>query len=136
MKKQELRLGNLVEYPGWNKDGTQAIFKVRDIFWEGDKIALTNGIIQLPNTSIDFIEPIPLTEEWLVKFGFEKYGLMHNSYRKNPFIVEEGFITNDYYTFRKIINKEESILLKEFNYVHQLQNLFWVLCGKELTLKQ
>jgi len=127
MKKQELRLGNLVEYPGWNKDGTKAIFKVRDIFLEGDRISLTNGIIQLPNTSIEVIKPIPLTEEWLVKFGFES-NPYQDRYENKSIHIE----------CNKLRGKTELWIerMPHIKYIHQLQNLYWVLCGKELTLKE
>lgn len=79
-------------------------------------------------------KPIPISEEWLIRFGFVKYGKLHDSYRLNPFIVELGILGN-HYTFRKIMNRDESVLLKEMKYVHELQNLFRELKGKELELK-
>ena len=113
MKAEELRFGNLV----LNND-----FDIVTEIKEGWQI-----------DSCDFYyRPIPLTEEWLIKFGFVKYGTLHDSYKLNPFIVELGILGN-HYTFRKIMNREESILLKEIKYVHQLQNLYFALTNKELN---
>lgn len=111
MKAQDLRIGNYVQFT------TETIYKV-DILYDS-----YNGL--------EWWKPIPLTEEWLFKFGFVKYGKLHDSYKLNPFIVELGFLGNNY-TFRKIMNKNESVLLKELKYVHQLQNLYFELTGCEL----
>ena len=72
--------------------------------------------------------PIPLTEEWLVKFGFE-YTEIHegfNQYRKdllNLSITPNGF--EIFLTFKWI----------NIKHVHQLQNLYFALTGEELTIK-
>ena len=73
-------------------------------------------------------EPIPLTEEWLVRFGFE-YTEIHegfNQYRKdllNLSITPNGF--EIFLTFKWI----------NIKHVHQLQNLYFALTGEELTLQ-
>lgn len=65
------------------------------------------------------LSPIPLTEEWLIKFGFEikNYSYTNSHYVKGKF----GF---DLTTF-----EYKGIKLK---YVHQLQNLFFALTCEEL----
>lgn len=76
----------------------------------------------------DKFEPIPLTEEWLLKFGFE----INETYcskkinKTNEFNImffDDGWLLCDCDIHCKI------------KYVHQLQNLFWILCGEELTIK-
>jgi len=77
---------------------------------------------------IDFT-PIQLTKEWLLKFGFE-FDEEDDGYQKGKYKVsvsDEGclfFINIGYYP-------EE---IAEFNYVHQLQNLYFALTGEELTI--
>ena len=76
--------------------------------------------------------PIPLTEEWLVKFGFEYLAdielsmekiYMHKNMKQTLFIeVGENFT---------IKSKCQDVTNK---YVHQLQNLYFALTGKELTM--
>ena len=73
---------------------------------------------------IKWLKPIPLTEEWLLKFGFKKHK------------------TDDrYITFAKAnININDGIVnlvgypnfLNHIKHVHQLQNLYHALTGKEL----
>jgi hypothetical protein len=93
---------------------------------------------------IDDIEPIPLTDEWLVKFGLIK------KYLENPF-EESGFElkedgTKFYWwadggTFNIEINPNGEVwfeLYSHYNhikYVHQLQNLYYSLTGEELVIK-
>ena len=75
----------------------------------------------------DFIKPIPLTEEWLFKFGFVVTdGLFGNKYRKSIdfYTMKDksiGFVFDDY-----------CITIK---YLHQLQNLYFALTGQELEIK-
>lgn len=71
--------------------------------------------------------PIPLTEEWLLRFGFEVYEFDHkeNQYRfKDRLIVIRDGLFCDYGT---------SVIIKR---VHQLQNLYFSLTGEELTIKE
>jgi hypothetical protein len=75
-------------------------------------------------------EPIPLTEEWLLRFGFEKND-------NNQFILMEGSVD---IVFNKDLNGwtcdgiNFSINMTE--HVHQLQNLYFALTGEELKLKE
>jgi len=68
-------------------------------------------------------QPIPLTEEWLLKFGFETQGIMAKVWilkNINVWALDGGFANDlDY----------------PINYVHQLQNLYFALTGEELTTK-
>jgi hypothetical protein len=75
-------------------------------------------------------KPIPLTEEWLLKFGFDRV----NEKEGNPF--KKDFITIDYFSFRKgwCIFPGENISFNPINYVHQLQNLYFALTGEELKI--
>ena len=127
MKSIELRIGNLINYPNWNKDGTAALFRIRDIYTDNDKIGLTNGVIQLPSTKLDYINPIPLTEEWLLKFGFH--------YTNDEWIVlfwvNGRVIFTIEYTGKIFIEEKTRVHLK---YVHQLQNLYFALTEDELSI--
>jgi hypothetical protein len=69
------------------------------------------------------IEPIPLTDDWLRKFGFKKVA-------ENDFILGKFSL---YYVLYYDGYRVSEIIPK---YVHQLQNLYFALTGEELTLKQ
>jgi hypothetical protein len=112
MKANELRLGNLLQWKD-NKSQLECClnFFKDSLFWQ--------------HISNKELEPIPLTEEWLLKFGFEKYDTY--KYSKNHFY------------FRKIGDEFQTevgeCLYKTIDYVHQLQNLYFALNDEELTMK-
>ena len=100
----------------------------------GNLIKLHETITKFEYTDFNFnslfITPIPLTEEWLLKFGFIS---MYSNY-----IIKAG----DYYNSIKkdcekwIYSYDESDAgcyeLKQIKYVHELQNLYFALNDKEL----
>ena len=112
--------GNKV-YSWWVKDGEPVIeYEAKDI----------SGT-QVENPYMDVInqyEPIPLTEEWLLKFGgtYKSYGYGDDEWKSWNI---NGF------SFRQN-GKGITFTLgdNDIDYVHELQNLFYVL-KKELKLK-
>jgi hypothetical protein len=84
----------------------------------------------------EFIRPIPLTEEWLKKFGFE--GKINNISLCGNFYL--GY-DPEYHRHKMALwyqkgswcfsHTEQFTVLK---YVHQLQNLYFALCGQELEI--
>jgi hypothetical protein len=114
----DLRIGNLVYYP----------FSKRNV-----KINQAN-LSDFANGYIKF-EPIPLTEEWLIKMGFEKSVDTTNLFVKIENINEVQYEI----TFNEKVGcslyAEEFWLKDEIKYVHTLQNLYYALCGEELTIK-
>jgi hypothetical protein len=91
----------------------------------------------------DFYSPIPLTEHWLFRFGFEKnidyeqeineYGKLSesNGRRGVGLYLHEG---EWFVTFREDVGCGWCEL-NEIEYVHQLQNLYFALTNDELTIK-
>jgi hypothetical protein len=65
MLNKELRIGNLVK----GTDGNE-ICRVEEI--QSNGLAFSTEI-EASWVEIDYFEGIPLTEEWLLKFGFEKH---------------------------------------------------------------
>ena len=77
------------------------------------------------------ISPIALTEEWLLKFGFEKEKEGSNYY-KGCLYWWSGDFYQEFYN-----EGAESLMISQgVKYVHQLQNLYFALTGIELTIKQ
>jgi len=108
MKSSELRIGNLINVNG-------EIQEVCDI--------------PLPENCTDKnTKPIPLTEEWLLKFGFERSGLYN--VKSQVYIYDEHGLVDTGYEYR--FNYTEMKL----KYVHQLQNLYFALTGEELTISE
>lgn len=77
----------------------------------------------------EWFKGIPLTEEWLLKFGLEE------RYVKN----EWSWHLNKWNSYTEIRKTEGGFKFldgyPEIKYVHQLQNIYFALTGEELMLK-
>jgi hypothetical protein len=150
MKANELRIGNLMNFPFTNE-----IIEVVGInAHESIDLQLNKTIINtisfrkdlnLYCEPIDKIEPILLNEEWHNNFGIIKNGFHYFEYkikRKNNYNIEIIF-TGDYIMLIQRDGKIEDDLICIWNkditkrdmYVHEFQNLYFALTGEELTLK-
>ena len=115
MRANELRIQNTINHK------EKGLITIKGITEHcGDyKIDTDLGWVYLKNC-----KPIPLTEEWLIKFDITK----NNGY---PYKFLNGFIKirNGVY-FYKYYDLDI-----ELEFVHQLQNLYFTLTGEELTIK-
>jgi hypothetical protein len=105
MKAQELRIGNYYDHNGQIKTVTP------------------NTILEVWEAERTWCKAIPLTEEWLLRFGFVS----------NPY--------QDRYENKSIhvqCNKTRGVTelwiesMPHIKYVHQIQNLYFALTGEEL----
>lgn len=119
MKAEELRIGNWV----MTDTGSTYQIELSDFYdWYNDHNSHEYG---------NYVLPISLTEEWLLKFVFEK---RDNRYYKDRYMIEQGlsqFFDNGM-SFRITINNAQSVHANSIKYVHQLQNLYYALTGEEL----
>jgi len=130
MKANELRIGNYV-YDDYLKKNKQ----INGIF--DNEIWLSEiGEDEFDQRSIiDSINPIPLTEEWLLKLGFENNAFDNFCYLHfNPRMGIRFLNFNSAQC--EIIQDDKYIAFKwkHIEFVHQLQNLYFALTGKELTI--
>ena len=96
----------------------------------GNKI-IRNGIIVTVDEQTfwdikhkpDEYKPVPLAEEWLLKLGFYK---LDGFYRLRSIVVSAIHPNGEFHF--QMGNYPVS-----YRYVHQLQNLYFALTGKELT---
>ena len=152
MKASDLRHGNWVhhkkdEWSYRNETGVREF----DFQWEDDDFWAINESMM----DYDYIEPIPLTEEWLKKFGFQKNeydnyvrNILTDRFRinkeslliavprenvmsdpnKNP-PFEHGFgVSLQSYIL-------DDVALGVHQYVHTFQNLYHALTGEELEIR-
>jgi hypothetical protein len=126
MKASELRIGNFVMY--------SSVITVNE-----NKI---KECVQYPER----FGPLGLTEEWLLKFGFEKvvydseetgYGTEYElKCSSDVFMVYEDDFSVALYSCKEVIGRDLSVIptWNQVKTVHGLQNLYHALIGKELTL--
>ena len=125
MKANELRIGNYIQ----DRKGNEAI--VEEISKDSFK-AYSGCISYLP------FEPILLTGDWLLKFGFYNdldswfYSLDFDK-KMETFKIAPIYSNNNHSGMFKVLNCQS--LIKKTQYVHQLQNLFFAFTGEELTDK-
>lgn len=131
MRAEELRIGNLVfdEIGHLCSISTIAQSSIRIKYGsELFDIGLDDSLIHP-----EHLKPIPLTEEWLLKFGFEKHGewfVKTNWPLDIHYLLDGGRV--------KIMtigtNEEYPIDYQLCESVHQLQNVYFYLTGKELEM--
>jgi hypothetical protein len=90
-------------------------------------------------TNNKFIKPIPQTEEWLLKFGFEKTNIKMsgcNVWQKGKYRVLKSYL-NDDNSYSLCIDgiTPPTWAIAKFEYVHQFQNIYFALEKQELEIK-
>ena len=117
MNVQEFRVGNYV----FDEDGE--VYQLRPI--------------DIYNISVnpDCFNPIPLTEEWLLKFGFEdrQRGFFSIKAGSTFFRLTPPQFMGEWQT--EYCWVYDDFKFTEIKYVHQLQNLYFALTGEELVFK-
>ena len=108
MKANELRIGNYLEIDQYPND--RVIVQIEN----------GNAIDQCLKLNP---KPIPLTEEFFELCGFEKDNRVNWRLKSGYYWIE----VNRYSVY---INGQQVVLI---DYVHQLQNIWFALTGKELT---
>jgi len=134
MKANELRIGNYLQ-----DNVTKTTVKVVEL----SKDCISTYVIDRSKYPLKDgwkLEPIPLTEEWLLRFGFRKKA----SFSDHTIHIDMTNILcldNDNneseFSAVSIYDVDEGvwIYLESIQYVHQLQNLYFVLSREELKLK-
>lgn len=89
--------------------------------------------IDMRRTSVVLFEdlnPIPLTEEILLKCGFEKVRFEKYAHKKLNKLRAYPHITNDFGVY--IMG---AYTLPHIKYLHQLQSLYFAITGEELNIQ-
>lgn len=127
MKVEELRIGNLV------------LFNDEICVVSGYSYGFIHMNDNKKGTKIEFIKPIEITEELLLKFGFKENIIENDIY----FIYKDSLFAiwnvndefNNYFECGKLIYCDSfySECISTLKFVHQLQNLYFALTNEELN---
>lgn len=123
MNVKELRIGNLISHSSGKTLIVDEIHNVGAMAsFLSEKGSVTAGV--------QFFEPIPITAEWLERLGFKEY---HSTdvVRRFESTVFDDMVFHLSATNYVVVTH----LFVRCEYVHQLQNICFVLKGEELTLK-
>ena len=122
MEAKDLRIGSWVRIDSLTDGSTTEVeayvFHIDEMIW----------------TTKYKYSPIPLTEEWLVKFGFEEDSCNYYKIIENQEAVL--YIDKLDTTFAYGYPYECSGGDLKLKHVHQLQNLYFALTNEELTIKE
>ena len=144
IKANELRVGNWLF----------GMFNTNDGFVM-QPLEISPDVISEIYEGVSDYDPIPITEEWLLRFGFEKkiqWWRVKND-GKFDVIENQGFelnkcIKNDdgryhdvYFSYDSVSKKlncyssdggDDTTVFADIKYVHQLQNLYFAITEKEI----
>ena len=144
MKAYELRIGNITEY------GTILAFPFED--------GRVKALLEIGICEIEQLEPIPLSEEILVALGFEesrgyheeddenedkldydgddpdRYFFKDNPDNENWFFIQSGFVLEKPMVVYAADSGGKPVS-KRYTYVHEVQNMWFGITGKELKIK-
>jgi len=118
MKANELRIGNHTQ------NGIVVELSNEDI-------VVFDGTAKWRQSAGLEIEPLPLTEEWMKRFKLKEVGMVAWSFRRYHIDIKGGAIG----IYRLFFNDSNSPMI-EFQYVHELQNLYFTLTGEELAINK
>ena len=114
MKANELRIGNII-----NSDIIATVITQENIEWATFNAEMFTGV--------------PLTEEWLLKFGF-KFKNLGNFFFKYGGELQYQVVIRQHkrYFSGEHLSFSCDITSHDIKYVHQLQNLYFALTSEEL----
>lgn len=123
MEAKEFRIGNYLQ----DREGRLCMVENlgKDCFSDSqiDAPAIKGVLTSLP------CKPIPLTEEWLEIMGFKDY----------DYYWSKGRIRAAWYSRTVATGERNGIYIsgkRHIKYVHQVQNLYFALTGKEITINK
>ena len=136
MEANELRIGNYVNYKYWNPEpnNEQYLFESVKIigFLKNNFYFNFKGRNEIEK--VLELHPIPLTEEWLLKFGLKNEKGFGFKNEIAYYLIKEQ--NNSFFIgIRYEHDESEYYFVWDITFIHQLQNLYFALTGEELTIK-
>lgn len=132
----ELRIGNILGRTYYNPHPENPSWEIEPCFVAGiqkNHLQISGSLNEkrLLKTGYEGIKPIPITKEWMVKFGMLDIQWCYMFGEYSPY----GLIDLELGGYGFVLLKD-GFYLHKIEYVHQLQNLYFALKGTELEIKQ
>lgn len=127
MKANELRIGNVIQLINGSNRMVLGV-SMDNVTGLTDISTYPEDKSQIDTKPSKYYQPIPITEEWLVKLGFTKQDEI-------TFVLDDELIQiykGEFYYSLSITAKDSRFI----GFVHQLQNIYFVMTGEELTIIQ
>ncbi len=122
MRAEELRIGNLIKI-SYRSNRAESVL-------ESSRVDLSDLAAMQDKETNYIFEPIPLTEEWLLRFGL-CYDTLYSEDSSNCL-----YYSKDQKVLHIMDSRDENYSYAvDVQYVHQLQNLVFALTNEELKLK-
>lgn len=130
IKANELRIGNLVLQDGKMKSVNyiDAAFVYKFVSFKGEEFNADNLYADRE------CDPIPLTEEILLKCGFKKSPICGAYYIDVDDELQIYVGTTKRISLINKLDEDEHYSIIQVHSLHQLQNLYFALTGEELTV--
>lgn len=129
---KELRRGNLI-FASEDENGNPEPCKVFEIYEDGIKWGMPNDDRGGNSTCYKYLDPIPLTPEWLEKAG-EKYSGEDKNWE---YEIRVGALKWYFRWNTEWYSELGGIYMgSRVQYLHQGQNIYYDFTGQELTIKQ
>lgn len=128
MKANELRIGNFVNHQGRAQ-------KIHSLNMSNVRVSELSFNDYNSTISNEIIKPIPLTEEWVLKLGFEENetNWCHYSLEYEPYSFIDISFDDELPTIN-IRGIDNDVNYFNFEYVHEIQNLHFLLTQRELKI--
>lgn len=129
IKISELRIGNFIY---WNiPEKINVVHTIKGITEKRPQtVPISLG------DSYEEYSGIPITEEWLMKFGCNPQEITHFKFnywnKEKDFSVDVELNGHERFFYYLLHNQDRR---KTLVYIHQLQNLYFALTGEELTTR-
>ena len=122
IEAKELRIGDFVHHTMMTNVHIGKVLSIQEKIIKVKTDKMTVSVKTLKNGEVLQVEPIPITEEWLIKLGFESVQEFIACLQSNIFEVSFRL---DEFTVNQIMSLP----------IHKLQNLYFALTGEELTIE-
>jgi hypothetical protein len=135
IQANELRIGSSIEYFTPELEWVLKTVDVEDILQH----VKSNDFIK------EYYRPISITEEWLLKLGFERiefddiisfWTIEFSDGYYLEFNIMIGYTSISIKEVNNIVGDTTIYLKTNIEYVHQLQNIYFALTGEELIIKE